>query len=194
MPLRVVLTGGPGGGKTTAADLYRRELGPAVTVVPEAATLLYAGGFPRPIDPAARRAAQLAIYHVQRGLEDIQAVREPERILLCDRGTLDGAAYWPGEPAGFFAAVDSSAEAELARYDAVLFFESAAVGGLHADSSNPWRVESMVEAAALDARLRAIWERHPRFALVRHEDSFLAKIASGLTALHAILAAPRGPS
>lgn len=45
---RIVLTGGPGGGKTTAADLYRREIGDQVVVVPEAATLLYTGGFPRP--------------------------------------------------------------------------------------------------------------------------------------------------
>jgi len=33
--------GGPGGGKTTAADLYRREIGEGVVIVPEAATLLY---------------------------------------------------------------------------------------------------------------------------------------------------------
>jgi hypothetical protein len=33
-PLRVVLTGGPGGGKTTAADLFRREIGDRVVIVP----------------------------------------------------------------------------------------------------------------------------------------------------------------
>ena len=61
---RVVLTGGPGGGKTTAADLFRREIGERVVIVPEAATLLFAGGFPRPQDPAAQRAVQRAIFHV----------------------------------------------------------------------------------------------------------------------------------
>ena len=45
--LRIVLTGGPGGGKTTAADLFRRELGERVVVVPESATILFGGGFPR---------------------------------------------------------------------------------------------------------------------------------------------------
>ncbi|MDG2111663.1 MAG: AAA family ATPase, partial [Actinomycetota bacterium] len=65
-PFRVVLTGGPGGGKTTAADLFRREIGDRVIVVPEAATLLFSGGFPRPDEPAAARSAQAAIYHVQR--------------------------------------------------------------------------------------------------------------------------------
>ena len=62
---RIVLTGGPGGGKTTAADLFRREIGERVVVVPEAATLLFLGGFPRSVEPAALRSAQSAIYHVQ---------------------------------------------------------------------------------------------------------------------------------
>jgi hypothetical protein len=35
---RIVLTGG--GGKTTAADLFRRQIGERVVIVPEAATLL----------------------------------------------------------------------------------------------------------------------------------------------------------
>jgi len=99
-PFRVVLTGGPGGGKTTAADLFRREIGDRVIVVPEAATLLFSGGFPRPTQSDAQRSAQCAIYQVQRGLEDIQASQYPERILLCDRGTVDGGAYWPDGAAG----------------------------------------------------------------------------------------------
>jgi hypothetical protein len=98
---RIVLTGGPGAGKTTAADLFRREIGDRVVVVPEAATLLFSGGFPRVKEAHATRSAQAAIYHLQRNLEDIQAARFPERVLLCDRGTLDGAAYWPDDPAGF---------------------------------------------------------------------------------------------
>src|SRR5512134_2544854 len=93
---RVVVAGGPGGGKTTAADLFRREIGEQVVIVPEAATLLFSGGFPRDPAPLAQRAAQSAIYHVQKNLEDAQLVRYPGRILLCDRGTVDGAAYWPG--------------------------------------------------------------------------------------------------
>jgi len=33
-PYRVILTGGPGGGKTTAADLFEREIGDRVTLIP----------------------------------------------------------------------------------------------------------------------------------------------------------------
>jgi hypothetical protein len=66
-PFRILLTGG--GGKTTAADLFRREIGDRIIVVPEAATLLFSGGFPRPSESRASRGAQRAIYHVQRNRE-----------------------------------------------------------------------------------------------------------------------------
>jgi predicted ATPase len=185
---RIVLTGGPGGGKTTAADLFRREIGERVVVVPEAATLLFSGGFPRTIDARARRAAQQAIYHVQTQLENVQSALYPERVLLCDRGTIDGAAYWPDDAAGFFAAVGSSERAELERYDAVLFFESAAVGNISIEGGNPTRVETNAEAVALDARLRELWSKHPRFAVVPHHPSFVKKIMLGLALLDNLVA------
>lgn len=180
---RIVLTGGPGGGKTTAADLFRREIGERVVIVPEAATLLFSGGFPRSVDPRAQKAAQQAIYHVQTQLENVQSALYPERVLLCDRGTLDGAAYWPGDRAGFFEAVGSSEHVELERYDAVLFFESAAVGNISIEGGNPTRVESNAEAVALDTRLRALWSKHPRFVVVPHHTSFMKKITLGLAML-----------
>lgn len=185
---RIVLTGGPGGGKTTAADLFRREIGERVVIVPEAATLLFSGGFPRTTDARARKSAQQAIYHVQAQLENVQSALYPDRVLLCDRGTVDGAAYWPGDPAAFFAAVGSSEQVELERYDAVLFFESAAVGNISIEGGNPTRVETNAEAIALDARLRALWSKHPRFAVVPHHRSFVKKIMLGLALLDNLVA------
>ena len=185
---RIVLTGGPGGGKTTAADLFRREIGERVVVVPEAATMLFSGGFPRSTQVHARKSAQCAIYHVQRHLEDVQSALFPERILLCDRGTIDGSAYWPEQEQGFFEAVGSSHQAELDRYDAVIFFESAAVGGIAIEGGNPIRIESNEQALGLDRRLRDIWSKHPRFVLVPHDPSFLKKILRGLSALESIVA------
>lgn len=189
--LRIVLTGGPGGGKTTAADLFRREIGEEVIVVPESATILFAGGFPRVHDERAERSIQHAIFHTQRSLEDIQAATYPDRILLCDRGTVDGAAYWPDGPDDFFAAQGTTHEAELTRYDAVLFFETAAVGGLRFEGGNRYRIEDEAEAVALDRRLRALWSPHPRFFLVPHNRSFLRKITMGLGILESVVAAWR---
>lgn len=188
---RIVLTGGPGGGKTTAADLLRRELGTRVVIVPEAATILFAGGFPRAQQWEANRAAQSAIYHVQRNLEDIQATLYPERVLLCDRGTVDGAAYWYDGQDAFFQTVGTSLELELARYDAVVFFETAAVAGLSIEGGNPVRNESLSEAVELDRRLRALWSRHPRFTLIPHSSSFLEKIMGALGILQRLVNEPR---
>jgi len=185
---RLVLTGGPGGGKTTAADLFRRELGERVVVVPESATILFAGGFPRSHEVEARRAVQRAVFHVQRNLEDVQSALFPERILLCDRGTVDGGAYWPNGDHDFFEAMGTSFEAELARYDAVVFFETAAVAGASIEGGNPVRSESLSEAVELDHRLRELWSRHPRFMLVPHTSSFLHKITTGLALLESAVA------
>jgi predicted ATPase len=184
---RIVLTGGPGGGKTTAADLFRREIGERVVIVPESATILFAGGFPRSRQIDAQRSAQAAVFNVQRNLEDIQSALFPDRILLCDRGTIDGAAYWPNREHDFFAAMGTSFEAELQRYDAVVFFETAAVAGHSIEGGNPVRNESMAEAVELDRRLRALWSRHPRFLMVPHHGSFLHKITAGLAMLQSIV-------
>jgi predicted ATPase len=185
--LRVALTGGPGGGKTTAADLLRREIGDRIVIVPETATMLFAGGFPRSREPHAKCSAQTAIYHVQRNLEDIQTALYPERVLLCDRGTIDGAVYWPEDPEGFFDAVGTTLEAELARYDEVLFFETAAVGGMGIEGGNPTRIETLEEAVALDAALRGLWSKHPRFTLLPHTASFLEKMTRAVAILGGIV-------
>ncbi len=180
---RIVLTGGPGGGKSTAANLSGRELGDRVVIVPEAATILFEGGFPRSTADGARFHAQTAILHVQRNLEDVQAALYPGRTLLCDRGSIDGAAYWPGGEADYFSTAGTTLERELARYDAVIFFETAAAGGSSIDGGNSIRNESFAEAIQLDAKLRALWIQHPRFILVPHQPSFFQKIGLGLAAL-----------
>jgi predicted ATPase len=185
---RIVLTGGPGGGKTTAADLFRREIGERVVIVPEAGTMVFAGGFPRAKEKQAVVAAQRAIFHVQRNLEDVQSALFPERILLCDRGTVDGAAYWPGDPHDFFNEFNTTLGSELSRYDAVIFFESAAVGGMSIEGGNPVRNETIDEAVALDGRLKKLWSQHPRFILIPHNPSFFKKISFALAALDSIVA------
>lgn len=186
--LRIVLTGGPGGGKTTAADLFRREIGEKVVVVPETATMMFSGGFPRVGEPEARAATQRAIFHAQVALEDIQGARYPDRVLLCDRGTVDGAAFWPTEaPQGFFETMNTTLESELARYDAVIFFESAAVGDIAIEGGNPTRTESNAEARHLDMLLRETWSCHPSFHFIPHSSSFFAKLREGLACLQSVV-------
>src|SRR5690242_2882135 len=92
---RVVLTGGPGAGKTAVLELIRLFFCAHVTTLPEAAGIVFAGRFPRSNRVALRQAAQRAIYHVQRELESV-ADADSHAVVLCDRATVDCAAYWSG--------------------------------------------------------------------------------------------------
>ena len=84
-------------------EVVQRELCGHVAVVPEAASILWKGGFPRRATVMARRAAQRAIAHVQRELQRLAVDEGSVALVVCDRGVLDGLAYWPGEPDEFFA-------------------------------------------------------------------------------------------
>jgi hypothetical protein len=79
---QVVLTGGPGGGKTAVLEMARRYFCHHVTITPEAASIVLGGGFPRSDTPAERREAQKAIFHVQRGLETVALGNHQTAVIL----------------------------------------------------------------------------------------------------------------
>ena len=79
VPRRLVLTGGSGAGKTAALELIRRaSFCDHVQILPEAAGIVFGGGFPRRRDIAGRKASQRAIFDVQRELEEILRAELPE--------------------------------------------------------------------------------------------------------------------
>lgn len=178
---RIVLTGGPGAGKTALLELIRQSFCSHVIVLPEAAGIVFGGGFPRHADDGCRRAAQRAIFHVQHELETAGSSHDAA-VLLCDRGTLDGLAYWPGDAAELWTAVHSDRGAELARYDAVIHLRTptAALGYNH---QNPLRTESPEGAIAIDERILAAWNGHPRRWIVESSADFLDKAAQALDLL-----------
>jgi predicted ATPase len=185
---RVAISGGPGGGKSTVAQLLKQQLGSRVVIVPEVATHLLSGFFPGIINAEDRRAVQRAIYHVQLNLEAVHLGQMGEdTVLVFDRGVVDGAAYWPDGSEAFFQSVCGDASAARGRYDAVVFLESAAVGGLAIGGGNLARTEGQKEAARVDALLRAVWSPHPQFRFVAHTPSFDAKIANALAQLHSLI-------
>lgn len=182
---RVVLTGGPGAGKTAVLELVRATACRHVRVLPEAASIIFGGGFPRHDGIQQRRASQRAIFHVQRELEALGEV-EGAAILLCDRGTIDGLAYWPGDPEDLWAAVHSSLRAELERYTAVIHLRTptAREGYNH---RNPIRTESAQAAALIDARIDEIWAVHPRVTTIPASDDFLVKANAALEVIRSEL-------
>jgi predicted ATPase len=184
---RIVLTGGPGGGKTTALDLIRREFSGKIATVPEAATMIFSGGIERSNSNQVLKAQQTAIFYLQKHLENIQRATFEHSIILCDRGSLDGLAYWPDGPDEFFKTMNTNLEDELARYDAVIFFESAAKSGESIKSNNPIRNESENAAIIIDDKLQAIWSQHPNFNLINSDESFITKVMFGITTIQKII-------
>jgi predicted ATPase len=187
---RIAVTGGPGAGKTSVWRLLAAAHSERVLAVPEVATALFRHVFPAVESEAERCAVQRAIFQVQEQLEAFYAARHRAgQVLLCDRGTPDGGGYWPAGHEAFFPAMGTSWDEQLARYDAVLFLESAAVGGYPIDAGNDTRRESLEAAVEIDRRLHAVWTRHSRFVHVPHEPDFAVKLARAETALRALLAA-----
>lgn len=182
---RIVLTGGPGAGKTAVLELARLHICEHVAVLPESASILFGGGFPRSREAAPLRAAQRAIYAVQHELEIANEARPGLNVLLCDRGTVDGGAYWPG-PDTLWRAVGTTAEAELARYSAVVHLRTPQDES-YTTNGNPVRIEGVMEAASIDARIAELWRDHPGYHVVPSAEDFVAKAHHALVLLLAQL-------
>ncbi len=183
--MKLVLTGGPSGGKTTLAMALQREFANKLVVVPESASMLYAGGFPRKNEIKSIQHRQRAIYFVQRELEAMFQDDFPNHLLVCDRGSLDALAYWQGNPDEFFTSVETTHDREIKRYDWVLHLDTAPES--YYDLTNPLRVETYEEASRLNEKTKAAWNNHPQRIVITSEGHFLDKLHRSLFVIDCIL-------
>jgi hypothetical protein len=132
-----------------------------VAVVHEASTLLLETGVPKPsVDPKGMAAGQWRMLFQSR-LIALQQHLEAEvlhlaqqagiELVLCDRGLLDGAAYWPEDREHYLRTHGLTLEQAMARYHSVVCLESLAVSQPH-----------LYLACQVDQRIRAAWQGHPK--------------------------------
>ena len=193
-PHRIVLTGGPGAGKTVISHQMIARHPDRFVLVPEAATQVYDALQTRwdKLDIEGRRDVQRKIYQLQIDQEQRTLASNPGKTLLLDRGTIDGAAYWPEGVEDYWRDVNSSLAAELKRYDAVIWMQTSAVLGLYdGDSSNSCRFEDPQAAIASGQLLASLWSQHRRIHHVEAYANLDEKIAAVEKALLGIVQSPR---
>ena len=183
---KIVITGGPCAGKTTAMTWIQKEfekLGYRVLFVPETATELITGGV-APWTCRTNLDYQKCQVRLQREKEAIfeqaAAAMDTEKVLIvCDRGILDNKAYMTQEE---FDAVmrdlSTNEVAERDQYDAVFHLVTAARGALDAYtlSNNAARTETPEQAIALDDKLIAAWTGHPHLRVIDNSTDFEGKL------------------
>ncbi len=199
---RIVLTGGPCAGKSTALTRVAerlRALGFGVLCSPEASTLLLGSGIV--VDgapPEQLKTFQRGILHLTLALEDsllawARGTGQPT-VLLCDRGAMDGSAYIPAavwddllREAGL-----RTVEVRDQRYDAVLHLVTAAEGAeaFYGTGTNPVRFEDTAGARRVDGRLRDAWVGHPRLRVIDNSTGFEEKMHRVLAAVSRIVGVP----
>lgn len=186
---RVVLTGGPCGGKTTALarlSSYLRERGFEVTMAPEAFTLLYSNGLQLEYfaTEGMDLVIQAAVLDLQEAMEDgmetILKARGKPAVVLCDRGAMDGVAYMGAER---FHKLLKSRNREVAdvregRYNAVFHMVTAADGAeqFYTLENNDARSETAEEAIAMDQKTQQAWIGHPRLLVLDNSTDFEGKM------------------
>lgn len=176
---RIVLTGGPGAGKSVISKRLAIDHPSLFIRVPEAATQVYHDLQTRwdKLDLPGRRDVQRAIFHLQVRQENELANSFPHHLLLLDRGTIDGAAYWPDGPADYWQDLGTDHACELARYDAVIWLQTSAVLGIYdGDASNACRFEDPLAAIASGNLLERLWAEHPHFLKIPADPDFEVKV------------------
>ena len=200
---RIVLTGGPCGGKTTALSEVSerlRSLGLQVFIQPEISTLLSlsGAGFPASSGVEYRNAWEVERLKIQIEMEmcfaRIAKASGRPTVLLCDRGTGDSAAYCdPGDwkvistlAAAPFPELREDPETSLVnRYDLVIHLVTAADGAeaFYTKVGNSARRETPEEALVVDRRVNEAWARHPSRRVVDNSTDFAGKIRRVVTAI-----------
>lgn len=205
----IAFTGGPGAGKSSLLPKLAKQLredGHEVYVVPEAATILINGGYDASGLSTIQDHFAWQLEHVglQKKLEDSFVNKAKDRakdtgkhtIVLCDRGMLDGEAYYPSSLDTFFedvlASHDLTREQVLARYDKVVHLETQAVHSVsaYAGRENPARWQSAHEAIESDFKLKQVWLDHKDHSVIPASAHIDQKYSAALAVVRECLSPP----
>ena len=178
----VVLTGGPGGGKSSLIKEimnFRWDSFQPIILEEAIYTMRGCGLNPR-TEEFQRLLVKRQIEREEAAIQEAQA--KGLRLILSHRGTLDPCAFWQSfgnTRESFFEMTSMTLEDHYRRYDLVLHLESTAVRIPEAYQKWPvaHRPESIEEATQLDALLGELWKGHPNYVFIPGMSSIEDKMA-----------------
>ncbi len=204
---RIVLTGGPCAGKTTALVKvieYFTNLGYKVFTIPEVPTMFTQAG----MDYLTQNhdffyEGEKATLEIQLALEDkfmrmAETCTEP-CVIVCDRGVMDISAYMRPEMwTDITSRLGTNSEELRNRYDAVLHLVSAADGAeqFYTTSNNAQRLEQADEAGLrvareLDKKVIRAWTGHPHLRVINNNVDFERKLNRVIKEIAKVLELPQ---
>jgi len=197
---KIVLTGGPCAGKTTAQNWisnYFSKLGYTVLFVPETATELIKNGV-SPWTCSSNYEYQKYQVRLQKVKEAIfeeaaKNMNNTKILIVCDRGILDNKAYMSEvEFKRLLNEFNTSEIKERDSYDAVFHLVSAAKGKeeVYTLANNEARTESVNEARILDDKIISAWTGHPHLRVIDNSCEFEEKLERLLKEISFFLGEP----
>ena len=204
---KIVLTGGPCAGKTTALvkiTEYFSGFGYKVFNVPEVPTIYSTAGW-NYLTPnrSLYYQGELAILKTQLDLENqfmqLAQVCEKPVLIVCDRGAMDISAYIkPEEWDEITRMAGTNSNALRDSYDAVLHLVSAADGAeqYYTTATNATRYEQANEeglriARELDKKVIKAWTGHPHLRVINNHDDFENKLNRVLAEISKVVGLPQ---
>ena len=196
---KIVITGGPCAGKSTAMSWIQEEFskrGYGVLFVPETATELITSGAAPWSMP--NTDFQRCVLRWQLDKEDVfeqaaQSLSQDKILIVCDRGAMDGRAYMT-QPEFSSIMNDTGTDEVFLRdgYDAVFHLVTAANGAeeYYTTSNNSARTETPEQARELDERLISAWTGHPHLRVIGNEQSFKDKMLALVSEIASFLGEP----
>ena len=196
---KIVLTGGPCAGKTTAMNWIQnffQKQGYKVLFVPETATELITGGL-TPWETKTNSDFQSILFDLQLEKEKLfeeGAKKLPNNkiLIVCDIGILDNKAYMTKRDFDYLLKSKRLSEVKLRdSYDAVFHLVTAAKGAKkYYNLDNTARTETVEEAAKLDDNLIASWTGHPHLRIIDNSTDFEEKMKRLLKEISNVLGEP----
>ena len=113
--------------------------------------------------------------------EELARLNPDAGMVVCDRGTVDGLAYWPGKPESFFKSAGTTLEEELKRYTAIVHVTTPGISAQY--RKNNIRHESLRQARVIDRKISALWAPHPHHHEVNSATDFIDKATAAIAIL-----------